>query len=65
MGNIYNVEQKVVPTSVAGTDQGTKSGLDAWKSAIRKELMEKLKHYSPEQAEKIINATFGDMNVMS
>lgn len=60
MGNLYNVEQKVNPVSVAGTNNGSKIGLDAWKAEMRKQVMEKLRNYSPKQVDKIIKATFGD-----
>jgi hypothetical protein len=61
MGNLYNVEQKVNPTDVGGTFKGSKIGLDSWKSEVRKQVMEKLKNYSPEHVDKIIKATFGDL----
>jgi len=66
MGNLYNVEQKSNPTEVAGTFGGSVKGIEDWNVAIRKEIMEKLKSYAPEQVDKIIKATFGDLgNIQS
>jgi hypothetical protein len=59
MGNLYNVEQAVVPGQTQGTKSNTEVGLETWKSAMRKELMTKLRQYSPEQVDKIIANTFG------
>jgi hypothetical protein len=56
-GNLYNVEQSVTPGT--GTN-ATKVGLAAWNREMRKQLMQKLKHYAPDQVQKIIKATFGD-----
>jgi len=56
-GNFYNVEQSV--TSSTGKDV-SKAGLSDWNREVRKQLMEKLRQYSPEQIDKIIKATFGD-----
>ena len=56
-GNLYNVEQSVTPGM--GTNV-SKVGLSAWQREMRKQLMQKLKHYAPDQVQKIINATFGD-----
>jgi hypothetical protein len=56
-GNLYNVEQSVTPSTGANA---SKVGLAAWNREMRKQLMQKLKHYAPDQVEKIINATFGD-----
>jgi hypothetical protein len=56
-GNLYNVEQSVTPGM--GTNV-SKVGLSAWQREMRKQLMQKLKHYAPDQIQKIINATFGD-----
>lgn len=55
-GNLYNVQQTVTPGT--GMDV-SKSGLSEWNREMRKQLMQKLKHYAPDQVEKIINATFG------
>jgi hypothetical protein len=59
MGNVYNVQQVVVPPSKATVKDASKVGLDQWKTAVRKELMEKLRSYSPDQIDKIIASTFG------
>jgi hypothetical protein len=59
MGNLYNVEQAVIPGQTKGTKSNTKVGLETWKAAMRKELMTKLRQYSPEQVDKIIANTFG------
>ena len=61
MGNIYNVEQKSVPTEVAGTNNASKTGLEEWSREARKQVMEKLKSYAPEKVDQIIKATFGDL----
>lgn len=56
-GNLYNVQQVVTPglgTNVSNV------GLKEWNKEVRKQLMEKLRQYSPEQVDKIIKATFGD-----
>jgi len=60
MGNVYNVEQKSKPTEVAGTDEGSQAGLQAWKEEVRKQIMEKLKGYTPEKVDEIIKKTFSD-----
>lgn len=53
-GNLYNVEQ-----AVTGKDKDvSKAGLSEWKSEVRKQLMQKLRGYSPEHVDKIIKATF-------
>lgn len=59
MGNLYNVEQAVIPGQTKGTKSNTEAGLETWKAAMRKELMTKLRQYSPEQVDKIIANTFG------
>lgn len=59
MGNLYNVEQAVIPGQTRGTKSNTEVGLEKWKAAMRKELMSKLRHYSPDQIGKIIQNTFG------
>ena len=56
-GNLYNVQQAVSPKDLPDV---SKSGLDEWNRAIRKEIMEKLRGYSPEQVDAIIKSTFGD-----
>lgn len=56
-GNFYNVEQSV--TASTGKDV-SKVGLNQWHQEVRKQLMQKLRQYSPEQVDKIIKATFGD-----
>lgn len=56
-GNFYNVEQSV--TASTGKDV-SKVGLNQWSQEVRKQLMQKLRQYSPEQVDKIIKATFGD-----
>lgn len=61
MGNLYNVEQKVNPVEVARTDAGSQSGLGTWKQEVRKQIMEKLRGYSPEHVDSIIRATFGNL----
>lgn len=63
MGNQYNMEQKVDPKAVmqAGGD-ASKVGLDSWKTEMRRQLMEKLRQYSPEHIDKIMKATFGDLD---
>lgn len=61
MGNIYNVEQKSIPTQVAGTDKGSKIGLDSWKKEVRQQIMDKLKGYAPEKVDQIIKNTFGSL----
>ena len=59
MGNVYNVEQKYNPTDSAGTEDGSKTGLSQWKQEVRKQIMKKLKGYSPEHVDDIIKKTFG------
>ena len=59
MGNLYNVEQHVNPTTVAGSNNATTAGLEAWKAEMRKQVMKKLKNYAPNQVDAIIKATFG------
>jgi SOS response regulatory protein OraA/RecX len=54
-GNLYNVEQAVT----GKYKDVSKVGLDQWKAEVRKQIMEKLRGYSPEHVEKIIKATFG------
>lgn len=56
-GNLYNVEQ-----SITAKDAGRSSqiGLEQWKKEVRKEMMEKLRGYSPKQIDIIIKSTFGD-----
>jgi len=61
MGNLYNVEQKVNPAKVANTFQGSVQGLDQWNREVRKQIMEKLRGYAPDQIEKIIKNTFGNL----
>ncbi len=56
-GNVYNVQQEV---SAKDFSNVSKSGLKEWSAAVRKELMQKLRSYSPEQVDKIIKSTFGD-----
>jgi hypothetical protein len=56
-GNLYNVQQVVSPKDKA--DQ-SKVGLSQWKKQVRKELMNKLRGYSPEHIDKIIKSTFSD-----
>lgn len=56
-GNVYNVQQVV--TASTGKDV-SKVGLAEWSKAVRKELMQKLRGYSPEQVDKIIKTTFGE-----
>jgi hypothetical protein len=56
-GNVYNVQQ-VVTKADASNVSGR--GIKQWTDAVRKELMEKLRGYSPEQVDKIIKTTFGD-----
>jgi hypothetical protein len=63
MGNVYNVEQISTPEMVASGKDATKVGLNQWKAEVRKQLMEKLKGYAPEQVERIIQTTFGDSYV--
>lgn len=64
MGNLYNVEQKVNPSKVANTYKGSIEGLDAWNRELRKQVMEKLRGYAPEQVDKIIQNTFGNLGQM-
>lgn len=56
-GNLYNVEQ-----SISAKDGGRSSqiGLEQWKKEVRKELMQKLRGYSPKEIDAIIKTTFGD-----
>jgi hypothetical protein len=61
MGNLYNVEQKVNSVKVANTFQGSVQGLDQWNREVRKQIMEKLRGYAPDQIEKIIKNTFGNL----
>ena len=56
-GNLYNVEQTV---SKKDGSNVSKTGLDEWNKEVRKQLMQKLKSYSPEQIDLIIKTTFGD-----
>lgn len=56
-GNVYSVEQSVSSKDLPNV---SKSGLAEWNKAVRKELMQKLRGYSPEQIDKIIKSTFGD-----
>ena len=56
-GNLYNVQQAVTPGM--GTNV-SKIGLQSWNKELRKQLMEKLRKYSPEHIDKIIKATFGE-----
>ena len=60
MGNLYNVEQKYNPTKSAGTEDGSQAGLAQWKQEVRKQIMKKLKGYSPEHVDDIIKKTFND-----
>ena len=60
MGNLYNVEQHTLPKAAAGPDDATPEGLKQWKCEVRKQVMEKLKGYSPDKVEEIIQKTFGD-----
>ena len=55
-GNVYNVQQVVTPSK--GSDV-SKTGLDEWSKAVRKEVMSKLRGYSPEKVDEIIQKTFG------
>ena len=55
-GNVYNVQQEATPSK--GTDV-SKTGLDEWSKAVRKEAMEKLRGYAPEKVDEIIQKTFG------
>lgn len=55
-GNVYNVQQVVTPASGQNV---SKTGLDEWSKAVRKEAMEKLRGYAPEKVDEIINKTFG------
>lgn len=55
-GNLYNVQQSV--TKKEGFN-ASKVGLDEWKKEVRKEIMEKLRGYSPAQVDVIIKNTFG------
>lgn len=64
MGNLYNIEQKVNPVSVSNTYQGSVQGLDAWNRELRRQVMEKLRGYAPEQIDKIIQNTFGNLGQM-
>lgn len=59
MGNVYNVQQAMVPGQLKPGQSGTQLGLEEWKRALRKELMQKLRSYAPEQVDKIIETTFG------
>ena len=61
MGNLYNVEQHINPVTVSGTAKGSSIGIDEWNREVRKQIMEKLKHYAPEHVDKIIKATFGNL----
>lgn len=56
-GNLYNVEQSITPK-----DGGRSSsiGLEKWKKEVRKQLMKKLRGYSPQKIDSIIKSTFGD-----
>lgn len=65
MGNLYNVEQKFNPAALRNTWDGSAVGLAEWKKSIRKEIMEKLKGYSPHQVDAIIKTTFGDYGSIS
>lgn len=56
-GNLYNMEQAVTPGIGMNA---SKVGLEAWNRELRRQLMEKLRNYAPEQVDKIIKATFGD-----
>jgi hypothetical protein len=56
-GNLYNVQQVVSPQDKANQ---SKVGLSQWKKQVRKELMQKLRGYSPEHIDKIIKTTFND-----
>ena len=60
MGNLYNVEQKYNPTKLVGTQDASQAGLAKWKQEVRKQIMEKLKGYSPEHVDDIIKKTFSD-----
>lgn len=60
MGNLYNVEQKYNPTKSVGTQDASQAGLAQWKQEVRKQIMEKLKSYSPEHVDDIIKKTFSD-----
>jgi restriction endonuclease Mrr len=59
MGNVYNVQQAIKPENFKSGEDKSQIGLDEWKRALRKELMEKLRQYSPDQIDKIIANTFG------
>lgn len=59
MGNLYNVEQAIKPGELKAGESGSQIGLEEWKRALRKELMGKLRQYSPDQIDKIISSTFG------
>jgi hypothetical protein len=54
-GNVYNME-----TSYMGPNR-SKVGLQNWSTEVRKQLMQHLSDKSPEEVEKIIKATFGDV----
>jgi hypothetical protein len=60
MGNLYNIEQKAGPQIYKSGEDVSKTGLDEWKNEVRKQVMEKLKGYSPEQVTRIMQTTFGD-----
>jgi hypothetical protein len=60
MGNLYNVEQKYNPTKTVGIEDVSQAGLAKWKQEVRKQIMEKLKGYSPEHVDDIIKKTFSD-----
>jgi len=59
MGYLYNVQQAILPGQLKPGQSGSQIGLEEWKGALRKELMEKLRNYAPEQIDKIIANTFG------
>lgn len=59
MGNVYNVQQVIKPGELKSGKSGSQIGLEEWKESLRKELMEKLRQYSPKQIDKIIASTFG------
>jgi hypothetical protein len=54
-GNVYNME-----TAYMGPNR-SKVGLKSWSKEIRRQLMQHLSNKSPEEVEKIIKATFGDV----
>lgn len=63
MGNLYNIQQVSVPVQSAQAINVSKVGLEQWKNEVRKQVMEKLKGYSPEHVDKIIKHTFGDLHI--